>query len=1191
MRDFYHRIRKISLQAALFAALLAAPAIAQDIDSNLVGHWKLNETSGTTATDSSGGGFNGTMTNGLNGANDSVNGKINDALDFDGNDYIDMGNIGIVTAQPASSICLWYDYRGVDPLIEREMLIAEWQSGFHGWFLMLDNGAQTIAFTPSTLFGSTINTGANTITSNEWTHVCATFQGNTFTRLYINGVMITEDTTGIPATMHNGSLPLRIASQQFGNQFNGRLDDVRIYDRALTHEDVLALANSFPEALTCDAAHEAVMLYNNAERIMQYCNGTDWISVGAKGREGPPLAGLIAYWPLNDTSGANIADVAGNNYAGTWIDGSGNDVADDTVAGRVGNALDFNGTTDRIMIPTTAPGGPFDIDQFTLSAWVQLSALASAEVRRIMMRRDGSYGIFKKADDRLAVLASTTDDGGASLQAETPNPLTTGDLNKWLHVVGTYDGVTLRLYIDGTEVDNVPQTGLVNDTPTAFFAIGQNSDGTAGSRWPGLIDEAYIYDRALSSTEVAQLYQAGGGTQGIANNCTSPDGIGGEVSYNFTEGIMQYCNGTAWINMGPKVAGAGSAAITYTEPTGNLTGHWALDETAGTTATDSSASGNDGTVNGTDFTAGSIAGISNTALNFDGGDDFVDTNYNTDFASGGFSISAWAKTSSNGISRILSKYSAGGNQKWLLFNAGQIEFGITGSTGGITTAGTYNDDQWHLFTATTDATNMYLYIDGILDSVSTHDNTFTSNAINWHIGQRNDGAEYFNGQIDDVRIYDTTLSAEDVYSLYRSTGGTNTGLALHLPFDEIAGTTAADLSGNALDGTLQNGLDATNDSLAGITGRALDFDGGDDAVHAGNDPLINDSGAFTYSGWFYPTILSFNRRLFENGYSILSQGNNGSLYMNFGRWSGGYAAWNTADNALALNEWHHVAVTYDYASTANDPILYINGVAVGLTETVAPSGTVNTTNAQLYVGNRASADRPWAGRIDDFRYYNRVLPASEIATLYANTGGGSLPVTGCPNIGDVCDDGSLYGGDMNYGSTTEKIYVTDQNDAGGAQIQWKTSTGANDIATDSTSDGQSNQNQISPLASFPAFQECANLNKHGKDDWYLPAEDELSMLYTNSAAIDANAVGGFSGGKLWSSTEADTAQARSVGFSSGGMADDPKTSNFRVRCIRKSGTTAGGACASPRGVAGEMIYNDDNNIMQYCNGSAWVGIK
>ena len=121
--------------------------------------------------------------------------------------------------------------------------------------------------------------------------------------------------------------------------------------------------------------------------------------------------------------------------------------------------------------------------------------------------------------------------------------------------------------------------------------------------------------------------------------------------------------------------------------------------------------------------------------------------------------------------------------------------------------------------------------------------------------------------------------------------------------------------------------------------------------------------------------------------------------------------------------------------------------------------------------------------------------------------------TGCPNIGDVCTDGSIFAGDTN-------MYVADSHQS--IAIEWSNET-VNNMGARSNSDGAANQAWIvanRTLSQYPAFELCENLFRHGHSDWYFPSRNELYHLYTNKDAI-----GGFISAWYWSSTERNNSNA------------------------------------------------------------------
>ncbi|GEC36475.1 hypothetical protein JOH52_000822 [Sinorhizobium meliloti] len=152
--------------------------------------------------------------------------------------------------------------------------------------------------------------------------------------------------------------------------------------------------------------------------------------------------------------------------------------------------------------------------------------------------------------------------------------------------------------------------------------------------------------------------------------------------------------------------------------------------------------------------------------------------------------------------------------------------------------------------------------------------------------------------------------------------------------------------------------------------------------------------------------------------------------------------------------------------------------------------------------------------------------------------------TGCASVGNVCSDSTVYAGDHpNLPGTKLYVPAADQS----TSIQW--SSVSADTAADSNMNGAADQAWIAhnaTLSQYPAMQLCENLTNNGHGDWYLPSRDELNRLYTNRAAI-----GGFTTGTYWSSTESSSANAQQQSFNTGTQSTSAKTTNLRVRCVRK----------------------------------------
>jgi hypothetical protein len=219
----------------------------------------------------------------------------------------------------------------------------------------------------------------------------------------------------------------------------------------------------------------------------------------------------------------------------------------------------------------------------------------------------------------------------------------------------------------------------------------------------------------------------------------------------------------------------------YTDVTNGLVGWWKFDEGSGTSATDSAGS-NTGTINGgSSYVTGKVGPY---ALSFDGSSGYVDTSINAGVTkTTPFSISAWAKkTPVSGSGEIVTTAieDAPYDGVWFQWSANNklvLSIVGNGSVEAIDASSAISAGTWHHVVTTYDGSQtiagMKLYVDGSNIAVTnTTDNgfgTFTDRP--WRIGtdRYTTPADYFNGSIDDVRIYNRALSAGEVLDLYNFT--------------------------------------------------------------------------------------------------------------------------------------------------------------------------------------------------------------------------------------------------------------------------------------------------------------------------------------------------------------------------------------------------------------------------------------
>ena len=203
---------------------------------DLVGHWKLDEDSGTTASDSSSHGNDGTLTN-MDPATDWVPGQIDGALEFDGGtEYVLVPHDPSLSLINQLTVAAWINKEstvGYDMAINK----GTWGNNHNYWFGTLDDEI-TFGFYNGGFRG--FDTSGVDLQTGTWYHIAATFNNaNNSVRVYLNGAEVDNwSTNEQPLT---NAEDLYIGRNQYGAYWDGKLDDVRIYNRVLDQEEIQAL--------------------------------------------------------------------------------------------------------------------------------------------------------------------------------------------------------------------------------------------------------------------------------------------------------------------------------------------------------------------------------------------------------------------------------------------------------------------------------------------------------------------------------------------------------------------------------------------------------------------------------------------------------------------------------------------------------------------------------------------------------------------------------------------------------------------------------------------------------------------------------------------------------------------------------------------------------------------------------------
>ena len=204
-----------------------------------------------------------------------------------------------------------------------------------------------------------------------------------------------------------------------------------------------------------------------------------------------------------------------------------------------------------------------------------------------------------------------------------------------------------------------------------------------------------------------------------------------------------------------------------------------------------------------------------TALFFDGENDYVSIGHpidgSLDFDNNIFSYSVWFKTTNPEFQQIICKRGGGGNF--------EMQMSRTLSANYATSSDTLNDGIWHNAVWTSNGDTVRLYIDGELNSTSSTADDYSASGTGFlNFGADSYQGEYFKGSIDEVAIWDTTLSNENVIKLYNSGLGNKDSLvhANHLAgywkIDEGKGYTTADSSSNSNNGIIDGATWITSSS-------------------------------------------------------------------------------------------------------------------------------------------------------------------------------------------------------------------------------------------------------------------------------------------------------------------------------------------------------------------------------------------
>jgi hypothetical protein len=865
-----HRIITICIAGPLLmlVGLWTSPAQGQ-----LRGLWRLQETSGTTAVDTSSLSNNGTYTNGVSLASSTAvpsDGAI--AATFDGvNDYVAIPNEANYDLTGAMTVACWIK---VSSFTKNFQAIVT--KGNTAWRLAREGTTNTVQFACTGL--STFKVvSVSSVNDGQWHHIAGVYTGSAL-QIYIDGALDNSVATSGTISTNNYAMEIGRNAEATGREFHGSIYGAMLYNGALDGASIQAIY--------------------------------EW-------------DGLLAHWKLNQTSGTVATDSSLSTNHGTYTNG--------VVLGSTGpypgagsDAANFDGVNDYVA---TANEYLYDLSgPLSVAAWIKVDTFTK-QWQAIVTKGDTAWRLLRDDTNNGVTFACT---GLSTLRVASVASVNDG---AWHHVVGVYTGSQLQMYIDGVLDNSVASTGAISRNGYSV-QIGRNAE-VASKEFDGRIFDVRIYSVALSAADVAELYGA--------------------------------------------------------------IGVWKLNETSGTTAADSSVFAKNGTLSGSANWSTDCGGLG--VFDFNGSSNYISTTNASHLQpTSAVTIAAWVKGNSWGagtdVDMILRKGEANPNNYALAISDGRVELLLDGSDGsGIRGNTVLSAGQWYHVAAVWDGSTVRLFVNGVLDNTPpSRTGTIGADTRPLYIGGRS-GADFFDGMIRDVRIYNRAVYDSEIQKL--------AGLLGHWMFDEGSGTTAADSSGQGLNATLSGGAGWTT-TCAGDTAMSTNGTGG---IAQTNGPFtppdagtvafwMRSSGAPATTARIFGLGGDWEVRQLTDGRVIVDLCGDGSTTIG------------TVTPLSVVNRWYHFVATFD---SANDTYaIYVDGqLELSGTNPVAMSQQAANI---LSFGTRTGSTEYWQGALRDFRVYSRRLCPSEIATLYGSVGCWKLDQT----VGTTATDSSGAGHNGTY---------------------------------------------------------------------------------------------------------------------------------------------------------------------------------
>lgn len=948
--------------------------------SSLTGYWMFDCDTSSTAYDTTASNYDGTYNNGAYYT--TQNALYGSAATFDGtNDYVSWASNLITTTN--FTISGWARMQGAGGGGNKENPL----------FMQRDDTAGTNKSAINFFINSTLNASLFAIRStggdtqlviypvkpqNEW-HYYAGVVNSTTISLYIDGVFVNSTVNTQSGNYITSIDYIQLGRHRYGGvdygYFNGSIDEVMIFNTALNSTQISDIYNN-----------QSARFLPRGEIYYPQVNVTPNNTIATidfpdyQANLGTNLSAKIGYWDMslgyNETDPNLVAYYHADN-----VTGNGN-----VVTGKVGKALNFTPTS---YVTLNSLG---NLNNFTYCGWLYMNPNVAwqAPFGHRGVGITGFQFVTQVTTNFQPELITNSNNAEVSKYCFK----TAQNVSAWKHYCWTYDSSAGgKLYINGTNY--TVETGASCGGGFAFTGTRINMAYSSGTGINGSQDEVRVWNRSLSATEIANIYSNESAGQTDAN--MNRTGLVGEWLFNESATSL-------WASQTPDTSGNGNNGAEINMVGANIS--------------DSSGNGNNGvTQGGTNLLS---AGKYNQTFTFDAGASSVVNIPNSpslNITGTQASIGAWVKFSESLVNQENAGLVIAGKENWatssgyiLMFRTDQatnpLVFRIDGTIcNGVANwaPNTFFDDlNWHYITGIYDGVNTYVYADGILRASGAcgagNINATTTSAI---IGSAGSGST-LNGSIDEVMIWNRSLTASEISDLY-SRGRANWQYTSEQNLTE---QTTEQFNYSASSGIVSCWLDGVTDSCGGgnnginygssnwtntnrgtIGNKTLSTNGTAtsyfDVPHASN---LNLTSSLSIGMWISPNSVS--------NYNTLLTKSTGTTTINYDLSLGSTGAlrfaYNNATNCgvttpvvvsstatITPNNWNYVTVTLSGTALT----FYINGISAG-------TGTITNLCGSVTGNLTLGKDRGtnyYNGYIDEVAIWNRALTPSEVQQIYLGT--------------------------------------------------------------------------------------------------------------------------------------------------------------------------------------------------------------